>query len=58
MVEQIECVGGPWDGRRIVQCGIIIKAGQESFKADGTEITHRYHYDPQSNKYVYKGVEG
>lgn len=56
MSEQIECVGGPLDGRKMALCGNIIKIGQESIAGDGTEITHIYHYNPTTNTYEYQGV--
>lgn len=67
MAEQIECVGGPLDGKlarnvgRILKCSSNAKILEQLY--DGAEddmiaetIDHIYTYNPTTNTYQYKGV--
>jgi hypothetical protein len=63
MQDQIECVGGPLDGNYRPRS----REGEFTFNGGGfiyndstgdqEVIKHIYHYDPSSNKYIYKGVD-
>ena len=51
MAEQIECVGGPLDGRLVVWISNVTWYQTREGKRE-----HAYHYNPTTNTYQYKGV--
>jgi len=69
MSEQIECVGGPLDGTKLIvpevgpvlTCGSNAKVTEQILNEDqqgiAETIDHIYRYDQTQSKYIYQGVE-
>lgn len=57
MSEQIECVGGPFDGRLVhyTCCNRLMRSVPRA--SDTDYVNHIYHYDQSQSKYIYQGVE-